>query len=499
MRRTPRSSGILLHPASLSGPYGIGTLGAPARAVVDFLAAAGQRLWQVLPLGPTGYGDCPYQALSAFAGNPLLIDPDALVEDGLLARRDAAAARIGSAERVDYRRVIRANTRLLERAWACFAADAGPAQRRALERFRAEQAGWIEDFALYRALKQHYGGRAWFRWPEQARNRDADALRRFRERHGPEIACHAFAQYLFARQWTALRRHAGRRGVRFVGDVPLFVALDSADVWARREIFLLDPRGRPRRVSGVPPDYFSRNGQLWGNPLYNWARLAADGFDWWRDRLRLDLGRYAILRIDHFRGFAACWGVPYGRRTARDGRWIPARGRALFRTLEREFGRLPVWAEDLGAITNPVEALRDRFGFLGMRILQYGLAACGPNPYLPDAYPEACVAYTGTHDNATLLGWYRRAPARVRRFARAYLGAASDAITWPAIERMLASRARHVVIPLQDVLELGNRARMNRPGTTQGNWQWRVRDGALTDALAARLHALSTAARRAGG
>ena len=491
-----RSSGILLHPTSLPGPYGIGTLGAPARAFIDFLAGAGQRVWQVLPLGPTGFGDCPYQATSAFAGNPLLIDPDDLVEAGGLTRRDAAAARTGCAERVDYKRVIKANARMLDRAWTRFQADAGRAEWGRFERFRATEAGWLEDVALYRALKDHYASKPWFRWPEALRRREPERLERYRTKLDGGVLRHAFAQYLFARQWEALRRYAHRHGVRLVGDIPLFVAYDSADVWSKPEVFSLDARGRPRRVSGVPPDHFSRSGQLWGNPLYNWAWLERSGFAWWVDRFRMDLSRYDLLRIDHFRGFAACWGVPYGHRTARRGRWIPARGRKLFETLQRKLGPLPVWAEDLGAITEPVRALRDQFGFLGMRVLQYGMAGCGPNPYLPDAYPENGVAYTGTHDNDTLVGWYRRAPARVRAFTRRTLNTTSSEITWPAIEHMLASRARHVMFPLQDVLGLGNRARMNLPGTTQGNWQWRFREGNLTASLAQRLHDLSVGMRR---
>jgi 4-alpha-glucanotransferase len=480
----------------LPGPYGIGTLGRPARAFVDFLAAAGQRVWQVLPMGPTGYGDCPYQALSAFAGNPLVIDPDDLVEAGWLARREAAEARTGRAERVNFRRVIAANTRMLDRAWTRFEADAGHKDWTEFMCFRSREVEWLDDFGFYRAVKDRLGGKPWFRWPKDIRLRRSARERALRSELRESASRHEFVQFLFARQWEALRRYARERGVRLVGDVPLFVATDSADVWARPRVFLLDERKLPRRVSGVPPDFFCRNGQLWGNPLYNWARLEASGFAWWVDRFRMDLGRYDLLRIDHFRGFVACWGVPYGRRTARIGRWIPARGGKLFEALRRTLGPLPLWAEDLGAITKPVAQLRDRFGFLGMRILQYGLAGCGPNPYLPEAYPEDCVAYTGTHDNDTLVGWYRRAPARARAFTRSYLGTSSDDIAWPAIERMLASRARHVVFPLQDILGLDNRSRMNLPGTTQGNWQWRFSEGDLRSDLARRLHDLSRATHR---
>jgi 4-alpha-glucanotransferase len=498
----PRSSGLLLHPTSLPGPYGIGDLGASAHTFLDTLASAGQRVWQVLPLGPTGYGDSPYQCFSAFAGNPLLISLDDLVSRGLLREDDVAPARMLPQGEVHYGAVIAHRKPLWMRALERFDATAPASARAAFDRFRAEQAAWLEDYALFMALKDAHDLVAWTRWTPHAAHRDPAALARWRTLCAADIRAHAFAQFLFFDQWTRLRARAREHHIIIMGDLPIFVAHDSADVWARRDLFRLRDDGQPEVVAGVPPDYFSATGQLWGNPHYRWDRLAADGYGWWIDRFRALLTLVDRVRVDHFRGFEAAWEVSGTATTAVDGAWVKGPGAALFDAARAALGPLPFVAENLGVITPEVEALRERFDFPGMAILQF---AFGTDPQAPDFrphnYPRNRVAYTGTHDNDTTVGWWTSGVghstrseadlAAERGLARRYLGTDGREIHWDFVREVLASVADSAIVPVQDLLGLGSEARMNEPGTPSGNWRWRLAPGALTPAIAQRLGVLA--------
>jgi len=497
-----RASGILLHPTSLPGPYGIGDLGPEARVLVDFLADSGQTLWQVLPLGPTGYGDSPYQCFSAFAGNTLLISPDVLVCERLLEVSDIAAAPAFPITRVDFGRVIEFKRSLLEKVYERFRTFGSDALRQEFDGFCLWAASWLNDYALFRALKDEHGGAAWNRWDRRLALRDERALAEARVRLRDRVEAHKFAQFLFFKQWLALKDYCRQRGVRIIGDIPIFVAYDSADVWANPRLFKLDENGAPRVVAGVPPDYFSATGQLWGNPIYDWERLRAEGFRWWVERVRWALQMVDVVRLDHFRGFAACWEVPGGDKTAERGQWVPAPGRELFETLARELGELPIIAEDLGVITPDVVELRDSFGFPGMRILQFAFGGDSRNLDLPHNYVRNVVVYTGTHDNDTTVGWFNSKAGegstrtveqieRERRFCLKYLNTDGREINWDFIRAVFASVADTAIVPLQDVLGLGSEARMNLPASTQGNWQWRYEKEALTTRHAERLRELA--------
>ncbi|HEX2191451.1 MAG TPA: 4-alpha-glucanotransferase [Longimicrobiaceae bacterium] len=491
----PRSSGVLLHPTSLPG-RGIGDLGEPARRFVDWLAEAGQGLWQILPLVPTNSGGSPYDGLSAMGGNPLLASPEALAADGLLDPAEIGGGEL-SADRVDFPRVAAWKDELLRRAWMALRGGAALHLRAEFDEFRARGASWLEDYALFRALREEYRCAAWSDWEPGLRRRDPEALARARRRLEGEVELNEFRQWVFDRQWKALREHAHARGVRIVGDVPIFVAYDSADVWAHPELFELDGEGRPLVVSGVPPDYFSATGQRWGNPLYRWERMRANGFRWWTQRFRRTLELVDVVRIDHFRGFEAYWEIPGDEETALHGRWRPGPGTELFDAVRRELGQLPLVAEDLGLITPEVEALRDRLGLPGMRVLQFAFGGDDPeSPHLPGNYPEGSVAYTGTHDNDTALGWLRGAGAEERERVERLLAPGEDP-GWGMIRLVMESRAKLAVVPLQDVLALGSEGRMNTPGTGAGNWAWRFREGALTGELARRLRELARATGRA--
>jgi 4-alpha-glucanotransferase len=483
-----RSAGILLHPTSLPGPFGIGDVGPAAFAWVDALARARQGLWQVLPLGPTGYGDSPYQCFSAFAGNPLLVSPMVLVREGLLAASDLPSEG-EAARRVDFEQVIPRKGGLLARAWERFQGGAAPGLRAAFEAFCEAEASWLDDHALFMALKEAHGGAPWTGWDPELRAREPGPLARARERLADAIGLQRFGQFLFFRQWHALREHAGARGVRIVGDAPIFVAHDSTDLWAHPELFRLDARGLPEVVAGVPPDYFSATGQLWGNPLYDWEALARSGHRWWIDRLRSARRLVDVLRLDHFIGFERYWEVPAGSPTARTGRWVPGPGAALFDAMAAELGELPIIAEDLGLVTPEVEALRLRYGFPGMRVLQFAFAGAVEERFLPHRYDRNTVVYTGTHDNDTTRGWFAAAAPRERRHLERYLGRAvrEEDASWELMRLAWASVADHAVAPLQDVLSLGSEARMNTPGTATGNWAWRVLPDQLPDALLDRL------------
>jgi 4-alpha-glucanotransferase len=505
-----RSSGILLHCTSLPGRFGIGDLGPCAYQFADFLCAAGQSLWQVLPLNPTGYGDSPYQCFSAFAGNPLLLSLERLRDQGLLQESDLAAAPHFPEDSVDYDSANRFKRPILRRAAQAFFAGASPANRAEFERFCQSAAAWLDDFALFMALKDEHNGTAWTHWPAEVRLRHPRAIGEWTLRLAPQIEGIQFEQFEFFRQWKALRAYCRQRDIRLMGDIPIYVAHDSADVWAHPELFYLDSEGHPTVVSGVPPDYFSATGQRWGNPIYRWDLLQAQGYAWWIERFRASLALVDLVRLDHFRGFEAYWEVPASESTALHGRWVKAPGDAVLSALQNEFGELPIVAENLGVITPSVEALRQKFGLPGMSILQFAFGNDPQGPsFRPHNYIRNLVAYTGSHDNDTAVGWWAskaltdstRSAEDIRKerdFARAYLNFQLDSeIHWSMIRAVQASIADTVIVPMQDVLGLGSEARMNLPGTTNGNWRWRYRPGALTPELSARLRALAVLYDRA--
>jgi len=491
--RLGRSSGILLHPTSLPGPFGIGGLGREARDFVGFLARARQSLWQVLPLGPTGYGDSPYQGLSAFAGNPLLVDPVDLAEDGLLDDEDVVPPPGLREERIDYEAVARAKAPLLDRAAARFFASRRGPLRDEYDAFLAGHAAWIEDWALFAALREEHGGRSWRDWPPALRRRSPAALDAARTRLAPALDRARFRQFAFFRQWLGLRRHAAHAGVRIVGDMPIFVADDSCDAWSRPGQFLFDVEGRPTFVAGVPPDYFSATGQLWGNPLYDWDAMAREGYGWWIERLRATLELVDLVRIDHFIGFSRAWHVPAGDADAMRGEWRPGPGDALFEALGRALGRpLPIVAEDLGVVTPEVEALRDRHALAGMKVLQFAFSGDPANPFLPHAHGRRFFVYTGTHDNDTTRGWFDSLAPSERSFVQRYLARSGEDVAWDLVRAAMGSVADVAIVPMQDVLGLGSEARMNVPSSPSGNWAWRMAPGAATEAHAARLAEAAT-------
>lgn len=483
-----RSSGILLHPTALPGPYGIGSLGSHAYRFTEFLLAAGQRIWQILPLGPTGYGNSPYNALSAFAGNPLLIDLDFLIASG-----DLLPAELNNeipAEGPVTDEAIRFKHAVLGKAARRFFRQADSGRRDAFTAFCRTHAEWLDDYALFMAIREQFEDQSWASWPDELRCRDPEALPFWRDRLTEEMAQHRYLQYVFFDQWLGLKTHANELGISILGDIPIFVAYDSADVWAHQELFQLDDQGRPVALAGVPPDYFSETGQLWGNPLYNWQKLIQTRFDWWIKRFHRDFLCADLVRLDHFRGFQACWSVPVGETTAVNGHWEETPGAQLFTRLQQEFHELPIIAEDLGVITPAVERLRRDFNFPGMKILQFAFDSGPDNPYLPHNYEPECVVYTGTHDNNTTLGWWRNLPSKQRHAVADYLGKKTPDIPWDLIELAEASVAQFCILPCQDILALGEEARFNRPGSSSGNWNWRLRSNQLTVSLETRLRQL---------
>lgn len=492
-----RASGVLCHPTSFPGPYGIGELGKEARAFIDWLARAGQRYWQVMPLGPTGYGDSPYQSFSAFAGNPYLISLEALREGGLLLESDFDAVPDFDPNRVDFGLQYIWRNQMLDRAFAHFEAGAGSdALHAEVDAFREREADWLADYALFTAIKAEQGGLAWNAWPLPLRNREPGAMQEARTRLARETCRVGFIQYLFFRQWEALRAYAAEHGVRIIGDIPIFVAMDSADAWANPELFYFDEEGQPTVVAGVPPDYFSETGQLWGNPLYRWDVMEEQGFAWWVRRMRGCMRLYDVVRIDHFRGFAGYWEIPWPAETAIQGRWVPAPGHALFEVLARETRGFDVIAEDLGLITPDVEELRDAFSLPGMAVLQFAFGGgdFSVNAFLPHNLKENQVVYTGTHDNDTTRGWWQKADEMERHNYRVYTSSdpSEESFAWALTNVAFGSRAKLAVVPLQDLLNLGSEARMNLPGTLgHHNWTWRYRPEMLTDDLAGRLRALT--------
>lgn len=470
----PRSAGILLHPTSFPGPFGMGEIGPLAYDFVDFLADAQQNLWQVMPLGPTGYGDSPYQSFSAFAGNPMLISLETLAEEGWLTTPELVAVPAFPRDHVDFGPVIEWRSKMLRQAYARFKAGARPQQRQAVADYAAAHRGWLDDFALFMALKEQFSA-AWCDWPADIAGRDPQALAHWRATLADDIDRHVFYQYEFDRQWSALHAHANKQGVSIVGDIPIFVAYDSADVWARPDLFRLDKKGRPTAVAGVPPDYFSPTGQLWGNPLYRWNVMRKSGYQWWIDRFQNAFRWVDIVRLDHFRGFAAYWAVPAAEETAIKGKWEPGPGKALFEAVRKALGPLPIIAEDLGIITPDVDALREGQGFPGMRVLQFAFGTDASNPYLPHNFTAETVVYTGTHDNDTTAGWFSQASEDEQEFVLEYVGAQASAVPWAMIRLALGSVARWAIFPMQDLFSLGSEARMNTPGRASGNWSWRMR------------------------
>jgi 4-alpha-glucanotransferase len=499
----PRASGILLHPTSLPGRFGIGDLGKEAYKFADFLASTGQRLWQVLPLGPTGYGNSPYQCLSVFAGNPLLISLERLVEDKFLEPVDLDNAPSFSEDRVDYDSVIEFKAPLLKKSFETFQKKAAPSEREQFEVFCQQNTAWLETYSLFMALKDAHDLAAWNTWEEDIRRRQPKSLERWSRKLNYEIYYHKYQQYQFFKQWSEVKKYCNERGIRLIGDMPIFIDLDSAEVWSHPEMFYLDESGRPTVVAGVPPDYFSKTGQLWGNPLYRWDVMARDGYAWWIERFRATCDLVSIIRLDHFRGFEKYWEVPGTDTTAINGRWVPGPGAELFQAVQNALGTLRIIAEDLGMITPEVDALREQFGFPGMRVLQFNF---GSDPkaddYRPHNYPRNCVVYTGTHDNNTTIGWFRGEDVKdstqskgerekETQLALKYMGTDGQEINWDFIRLALMSVADTAIVPMQDILGLGSEARMNIPGTTEGNWCWRFVPDMLTEEIKARLKELT--------
>ena len=483
-----RSSGVLLHITSLPGPNGSGDLGSAARHFVDWLAAAGQCLWQILPLSPAGPGNSPYQSVSAFAGSPLMVDLDDLVQQGWL----PWMARKGFDEhRSDFERVAPWRMASLRKAWDGFCLHAGEVCRQELAAFCEQQANWLEDYALFMVLDEHHGG-PWSLWPEALARRDPAALDAVREQSAHALGFWRFVQWRFWVQWQRLRGYARERGIAIVGDAPIFVAHHSADVWAHADQFLLDEQLEPHVVAGVPPDYFSPTGQRWGNPLYNWEAMAHRGYRWWKDRLAHLFAQVDVVRLDHFRGFEAHWEIPANEPTAVAGQWRPGPGLPFFESIAEELGPLPIIAEDLGLITPEVTALRQACGYPGMRILQFAFGSGPANPYLPHNLERQCVAYTGTHDNETTMGWCNSAPSGEKTSARAYLGTCMDVEPhWTLIRALSMSIANTVIVPFQDVLGLDTRHRMNTPGMATGCWEWRFQWSQVNHEPAERLAAMT--------
>ena len=485
-----RMSGILVHPTSFPSPYGIGDLGQSAYDFIDFLKASGQTLWQVLPLGPTSYGDSPYQSFSAFAGQPLIISPDLLRKDGLLSDEDLSDIPKWYPDKIDYGHVLYYKTRLFKKAFINFkqllAEDRTLYDKYNL--FVEDNSYWLKDYALFMSIKESYDGASWLTWIEKDKNPSDSDYAFLTEVHKSSIEYFYFLQYEFDLQWSKLKTYANNNDIYIVGDIPIFVSMDSSDAWANKNFFKLDSKGFPIEVAGVPPDYFSETGQLWGNPLYDWDVLKADNYSWWINRIRHQLKLVDYLRIDHFRGFESYWSVPYGEPTAINGKWNKCPGEDFFKTMEDVMGTdLPIFAEDLGVITPEVEKLRDEFNFPGMKILQFAFDSADDSTFLPHHYTRNSICYTGTHNNDTTRGWFNTVSDEAKEKMRIYLGSDLAEINWDFIRCAMGSTSRYAIIPLQDILSTDSSGRMNTPGQAAGNWQWRFRATALTDELAKRM------------
>ncbi len=506
-----RSSGVFLHPTSLPGNYGVGSIGEEAFEFIDFLASAEQELWQVCPLGPTGYGDSPYQCFSAFAGNPYLIDLNKLKERGLVEEKDLENEYDFSESSVDYGNVIDFKMAVLREAYQNFKLSASETEISDFIEFSQENKEWLNDYALFRAIKKSFDGKPWWEWPDEIKAKEDSEVAEYKKREAEEIEFRKFLQYIFYKQWGELKNYANQQGVKIIGDIPIFIAMDSADAWSNPEMFYFDGDLNPTKVAGVPPDFFSEDGQLWGNPLYDWDALKADGYQWWMDRIKAILDLVDIIRIDHFRGFAAYWAVPAEAETAKAGEWEAGPGVEFFKAIKKELGELPIIVEDLGVIDEAVEQLRDEFNFPGMKILQFAfLGNEGKseeekfnNEYLPHNYEENCVVYTGTHDNNTTKGWFKEDLNQENRdFVYQYFSeqlgreTSEDSIVWDLIKVAWDSKAMFAITTLQDLLELDSDARLNIPGTAANNWRWRYQKDMLTDELIQRLKQLTEASGR---
>lgn len=489
----PRSSGILLHPTSLPSRFGIGELGIEAYRFIDFLAESLQQLWQVLPLGPTGYGNSPYASFSAIAGNPLLISLEQLQEQGLLTDEDFATLPEFPVDRVDYDLVMKTKMPLLAKACENFKIKVSPIQQKDFTAFCERKAHWLDDYALFMALREAHGYTSWHTWERNISKLHPEVLEEWRQRLEDRVFFHKFLQFEFFRQWSHIKEYANAKGIQIIGDIPIYVAHDSADVWSNPDIFCLDEQtGEPSLMAGVPPDYFSATGQLWGNPVYKWDKLQQDNFSWWVQRFESLLEYVDIIRIDHFRGFEAYWAVEQGETTAINGRWVKAPGEEFFQVLNDKLGKLPIMAEDLGTITPEVHELRDRFDFPGMKILLFAFGGDPNNPYFPFNYERNCVVYTGTHDNNTTVGWFDQIPEHEKKNVLRYLGCiSSEGVNWDFIRLALSSVANQAIIPLQDILGLGTEGQMNFPSKAEGNWEWRYQSDALTPELCDRLKTLT--------
>lgn len=489
-----RCSGVLLHPTSLPGKYGVGTFGSEAYEWVDFLSRNQQTIWQILPLGPTSYGDSPYQSSSTFAGNPYLISLDDMVSDGLMDRQLLIEA-ISSPEfnanfdEVDFGSLYKWKLPLLNKAAAQFDDKGNSDLAKEYKKFCKDNKNWLDDYALFSALKKKFSDKAWSEWPDEFKFRKDKAMREARQELASEIKGYCFIQWVFDRQWSKLRTYANKKGIKIIGDLPIFVAMDSSDAWTNTALFCFDKNLVPTAVAGVPPDGFAADGQLWGNPLYNWEKMKKTGYSWWIERLKAALKRQDYVRIDHFRGFAAYWSVPFGEKTAKNGKWLKGPGADFFKAIQKALGKdLPIIAEDLGVITEDVVALRDGFAFPGMKILQFAFGGGAQGEYLPHNYTANCITYTGTHDNNTSRGWYENdASEKEKDYLRRYFSTDGWDVAWTMIRGIFASVAKVAIVPAQDLLSLGKEARMNYPGKARGNWSWRFRREMFTPHIEWRL------------
>jgi 4-alpha-glucanotransferase len=482
-----RSSGVLLHPTSFLGPFGIGDLGPSAIHWLDFMDSAGLGIWQILPLNPTGYGNSPYQSFSAFAGNSNLISPILLVEDGLLPLEEIQEHPHFPSTRVAYLRVARWKKKILKIAYKNFRRTASSQLKEEFDTFCLAQSYWLKDFSTFMAVKDSFKQVAWNQWPDKFKRRDEDTLKNFAEKKPREVGLYDFIQFCFHRQWQRVHNYAKSKNIKIIGDMPIYVAYDSADVWTHPELFELDADFNPRLVAGVPPDYFSPSGQLWGNPLFHWPNHQKTGYQWWLQRVESLMQNVDVIRLDHFRGFSGYWEVEAGMSTAEKGRWVKGPGNSFLDALKHKFGILPIIAENLGVISTDVDELLQQFQLPGMRILQFAFGSDAHNPFLPHNFPSHCVAYTGTHDNPTIKGWYQHLTPEEAKFCRCYLNSQEKEIVWGMIKSVWSSVAEYAITPMQDLLELGNQARMNYPGTIEHNWCWRLNANDLNDKLTKRI------------
>ena len=494
-----RKNGMLMPVSALPGAYGIGCFSKEAYRFVDILKESGQKLWQILPLGQTGYGDSPYQSFSTFAGNPYFIDLETLIEDELLTKEECDQADFGeNEEEIDYEKIYNARFKVLKLAYKR-AKKGGLIQSKAYQEYLKEEEEWLADYALYMAVKDSFGGKSWDQWEEDIRLRRPEAMKAYQEKLAPEVEFYEFLQYLFAGQWAGLKEYANEQGIEIIGDIPIYVAFDSADTWANPKLFQLDEENLPIAVAGCPPDAFSATGQLWGNPLYAWEYHKKTGYDWWMKRVAHCFKIYDIIRIDHFRGFDEYYAIPYGDKTAENGEWMPGPGMDLFRTMKEKLGDLPIIAEDLGFLTDSVRKLLKDSGYPGMKVLEFAFVAGQDSDYLPHNYGRNCVVYTGTHDNDTLQGWYQTLSEEDKEMTKEYLNNAytpEEEVHWDFISLAMRSVADTCIIPVQDFLGLGNQARINMPSTLGGNWQWRMKKGAFTEELIRKIKILTKVCAR---